>query len=844
MPGKSIRCNPTVRRWALPALAATVASVAQVGCGISGAGTWGEIPEPEVRATESQALTTYTTDFFDDFLGTSLNPSNWQDQILWVNGELQCYDNSYNEGGAHKTVEVSNGSLKLRVVNSGTVSPCTNMDKYGNQHGPTQFKGGRIASKNRQEFAQGRWTANLLLYSWTYQGTYGQASGLPGMFPAWWVLGSRNNEAPVQEPDENVCWPMTGSGEIDIMEHQYSGGPNVFGARGIVATGGCDQGTYLPYNLVLSSDLSSYHQYQMENNGTDLIFRIDNVEVGRNSGIGGNYPETFFAILNYALQTANMDGNSKEYVMQVDWVKHESPTNLRDISAKLEAESNDFLYHQSTGGPYETCSGSCDVQDLGWISTNDSVAWLVNVPSTTTYALTTNSAVNASSSSIAVYTGSTLPTSGQSCSAHGMTQLANLTLTPTTQGWQAWQNYTSSAFNLTAGGQALCVQFTGGNQNLDWVSLNPVAAPRSISAHLQAEGNDALYHQTTTGGPYENCGATSGTCEVQDLGWISANDSVAWLVTVPSTGAYTLTTNDAVNSTSGSSLAVYTGTSLPSAGQNCSGHGMTLQNTMSLANTAGWQAWQNNTSASFNLTAGAQALCVQFTAGNQNLDWVNLALAASPPPADTTPPSVPTGLAKSSVTSSSITLGWTASTDPDSPVSGYNVYRGGTKVGSSTTTSFTDTGLTSNTSYSYTVSAFDPSGNTSAQSTALAITTAASTGCSFSVPNVSNGPACTCSGNCYDNSWDGCFTIQNTGSSTMTNPTVTFNVPTSVTSISGTGASNVPSGWTATASLNTSTSTITMAYTGTLAAGASALVYYTTNNQTEAAATNVGVTCH
>jgi cellulose 1,4-beta-cellobiosidase len=201
---------------------------------------------------------------------------------------------------------------------------------------------------------------------------------------------------------------------------------------------------------------------------------------------------------------------------------------------------------------------------------------------------------------------------------------------------------------------------------------------------------------------------------------------------------------------------------------------------------------------------------------------------------------VPAGLAKANVTSSSITLSWNASTDPDSPVQGYNIYRGGTlRVGNYTSLSFTDTGLTPNTSYSYTVSAFDPSNNASAQSTALAITTAG-TGCSFSVPNVSNGAACTCTGNCYDNSWDGCFTIQNTGSFAMTNPVVTFKVPSSVTDISGTSTSNVPAGFTETANL--SNGTVTMAYTGTLAAGASILVYYTDNNQTQAAAASVAVT--
>ena len=90
-----------------------------------------------------------------------------------------------------------------------------------------------------------------------------------------------------------------------------------------------------------------------------------------------------------------------------------------------------------------------------------------------------------------------------------------------------------------------------------------------------------------------------------------------------------------------------------------------------------------------------------------------------------TPPTVPTGLAASNVTSTSVTLSWTASTDPSSSVAGYTVYRGSTKVGLTTGTSYTDTGLTAATTYAYTVTAQDPTGDTSAASTALSVTTSA-----------------------------------------------------------------------------------------------------------------------
>ena len=88
---------------------------------------------------------------------------------------------------------------------------------------------------------------------------------------------------------------------------------------------------------------------------------------------------------------------------------------------------------------------------------------------------------------------------------------------------------------------------------------------------------------------------------------------------------------------------------------------------------------------------------------------------------DTTPPSVPTGLA-ATPGNAQVSLRWTASTDPDDAVASYNVYRDGAKVGSPSGTSFTDTGLTNGITYSYQVSAVDTHGNASGLSSAVSAT--------------------------------------------------------------------------------------------------------------------------
>lgn len=247
----------------------------------------------------------WETDFFDDF--DTFNLENWQDQMIWVNDEKQCYvpDNKFD------TREVSNGTLKLRVVNVGEPQPCDNCDKHGKTHPDTQYMAGRICSKNRKEFVKGRWTARLR--------TWGH--GKPSMFPAWWILGAQNNEPPVQEDDENVPWPLTGSGEIDIFEHHGDGGPGHF-TTGAIKCIAKDNGDWEALRTNIDTNLDEFHEYSVEWAGSDLIYRVDGVEVHRNIGEGDKYPEAMFAILNYAKITdAPMEG---EWVMEVDWVKHES----------------------------------------------------------------------------------------------------------------------------------------------------------------------------------------------------------------------------------------------------------------------------------------------------------------------------------------------------------------------------------------------------------------------------------------------------------------------------------------------------------------------------------------
>ena len=89
---------------------------------------------------------------------------------------------------------------------------------------------------------------------------------------------------------------------------------------------------------------------------------------------------------------------------------------------------------------------------------------------------------------------------------------------------------------------------------------------------------------------------------------------------------------------------------------------------------------------------------------------------------DTQAPTAPTSLSATAVSSTSIALTWTASTD-NAGVLGYRIYRNGSEVGTATGASFTDAGLTPSTFYLYSVTARDAAGNTSSPSAPAGATT-------------------------------------------------------------------------------------------------------------------------
>ena len=82
---------------------------------------------------------------------------------------------------------------------------------------------------------------------------------------------------------------------------------------------------------------------------------------------------------------------------------------------------------------------------------------------------------------------------------------------------------------------------------------------------------------------------------------------------------------------------------------------------------------------------------------------------------DLTAPSTPVIFLAHGISTSQINLIWSASTD-NLDVKGYKIYRSGSLVADVSSTTYQDTGLSLVTTYAYTVSAYDASGNESSKS--------------------------------------------------------------------------------------------------------------------------------
>ena len=188
-------------------------------------------------------------------------------------------------------------------------------------------------------------------------------------------------------------------------------------------------------------------------------------------------------------------------------------------------------------------------------------------------------------------------------------------------------------------------------------------------------------------------------------------------------------------------------------GSACSAQDKAVSPSSSNANTTAAFGWRNPAAYDFRLNAGSPAI----NAGDPNdapaRDRDGNARSGAPdagayefggtsgpgPTPDTQAPSSPTGITWSSTSQTGIGVSWNASND-NVGVTGYRIYRNGTQVGTSTSTSYTLSGLSCGTSYTIAISAVDAAGNESGRLTGTRSTSACSTS-DTTPPSVPQGMA-------------------------------------------------------------------------------------------------------
>ncbi len=110
-------------------------------------------------------------------------------------------------------------------------------------------------------------------------------------------------------------------------------------------------------------------------------------------------------------------------------------------------------------------------------------------------------------------------------------------------------------------------------------------------------------------------------------------------------------------------------------------------------------------------------------AGNTSNESNSLSVTTATPP-DTIAPTVPGNLTASNIGETSLDLSWAASTD-NIGVIGYEVFQDGNSLGTTATTNYSVSGLSPDTTYGFSVRAYDAASNYSAQTPVLSVTTLA-----------------------------------------------------------------------------------------------------------------------
>lgn len=276
----------------------------------------------------------------------------------------------------------------------------------------------------------------------------------------------------------------------------------------------------------------------------------------------------------------NLAGNS---VVSFKWTNSNPSTcgsSFTTIPATIQAEN----YCSSQGIQTETTSDAGGGSNVGWIEAGDWMAYSINVPTAGTYKINYRVASSAGGGNLRIE-----PFGGGT--AYGSIAV------PSTGGWQTWTTI-SHQVTLPAGQQTIAIVANAGGWNFNWLSFETVGTSWSTTVQAESYFNmSGIQTETTT-----DAGGGS------NVGWIDANDWMAYSVTTPAAGIYTVEYR--VASASG-------GGNLRLEGYG----GGTNYGSLAVPSTGGWQTW-TTISHTVTLPAGQQNLAIVATSAGWNLNWI------------------------------------------------------------------------------------------------------------------------------------------------------------------------------------------------------------------------------
>jgi len=291
--------------------------LALAGCSSTGATDEHETASSNAEnvAVAQQPLSVVWADEFDGTCdsgsggGTDINglcKANWYyNSEAHFNNEVQQYDN-VNTANTYNTVEVSNGTLKIRAKWIPGIS---------------QWRSARLITKNKYEFVHGRVAARIRVPTFPNRS---------GVWPAFWMLGTNINQAPAPG---GASWPQSGAEELDIFETSSAWQPKKITANIIGADGCGDYGCTRNYwpawpSSCASSDPSVWHNYAVQWDADQLEFFQDGNSVGSaglpHAGTGNVFQHAMYMLLNVAVggELGGDPTGMDNQVMEVDWVRH------------------------------------------------------------------------------------------------------------------------------------------------------------------------------------------------------------------------------------------------------------------------------------------------------------------------------------------------------------------------------------------------------------------------------------------------------------------------------------------------------------------------------------------